>query len=194
MNQETIQAFVQARTRRPAWFGIDPPLRPTSIDDAYRLPSRHPRPTRSPGRQTKVGWKVGSTSASGQKAFGIQEPVYAGLFASDQSPSLTHALSRNLTSPFLECEILMILRQDIDPTMSDASIADAIAACQHRLRDHRQPLRRPHAPRRPHPDRRRLLPGRLRHRPRVTPTGAPRTPPTAAGFIEIDGQRRTGSA
>jgi 2-keto-4-pentenoate hydratase len=54
------------------------------------------------------------------------------LFASGRSPSLADALSRPLTCPSLECEIAVVLRRDLDgagPDLSAASISDAIGAC-----------------------------------------------------------------
>jgi 2-keto-4-pentenoate hydratase len=131
MNQETVQAFVQARGRRPDWPGIDPQLRPGTVEDAYRLQHAVHAQVAAAGN-ARVGWKVGSTSASGQRGFGLHEPVYAGLFAHDRSSSLAEGLRRPLTRPSVECEIAMILRRDIDgadPALSIAAITDAIAAC-----------------------------------------------------------------
>ena len=78
---------------------------------------------------SRVGWKVGSTSAAGQRGFGLTEPVYAGLFASNRSLSLGDALSRPLTRPSLECEIAVVLQQGLDGSESDRSVMDAIGAC-----------------------------------------------------------------
>ena len=131
MRQESIDAFVRARGQRPAWPGIDPALRPGTIADGYRLQAAiHDR--LAAAGDARVGWKVGSTSAAGQRGFGLTEPVYAGLLASGRSASLTEALSRPLTRPSVECEILVVLRRDIDgadPALSAAAIPDAIGAC-----------------------------------------------------------------
>jgi len=126
MNQESVRAFVEARGRRPEWSGIESPLRPSTIEDGYRLQAAiHDR--LAAAGDPRVGWKVGCTSASGQRGFGLREPVYAGLLASGRSVSLADALSRGLTSPSLECEIAVVLRRDLDD--ADADIADAIGAC-----------------------------------------------------------------
>jgi 2-keto-4-pentenoate hydratase len=131
MHQENVCAFVQARGRRPGWPGIEERFRPATIHDAYRLQDAVHAQLVAAG-DARVGWKVGSTSAAGQHGFGLREPVYAGLFASGRSPSLADALSRPLTRPSLECEIAMMLRRDLDgadPDLSVASITDAIGAC-----------------------------------------------------------------
>jgi 2-keto-4-pentenoate hydratase len=131
MNQESVQAFVQARCRRPGWHEIDASLRPETIEDGYHLQHAVHAQLAAAG-DIRVGWKVGSTSASGQRGFGLREPVYAGLLASGRSPSLAEALSRPLTQPSVECEIAVVLRRDIDgadPALSIATVTDAIGAC-----------------------------------------------------------------
>jgi 2-keto-4-pentenoate hydratase len=126
MNQESVQAFVEARGRRPGWSAIAPPLRPSTIEDGYRLQAAvHDR--LAAGGDGRVGWKVGCTSAGGQRGFGLREPVYAGLLASGRSVSLADALGRELASPSLECEIAVVLRRDLDGNETD--VADAIGAC-----------------------------------------------------------------
>ncbi len=128
MNQESTQVFLAARGVRPGWPMIADDLRPATIEDGYRLQHAvHDRVAAS--GDVRVGWKVGSTSAAGQRGFGLSEPVYAGLFASNRSPSLGEALSRPLTRPSLECEIAVVLRRGLDGSESDRSIADAIGAC-----------------------------------------------------------------
>jgi 2-keto-4-pentenoate hydratase len=131
MQQDSVQAFVEARGRRPQWFGIDEPLRPASIRDGYHL--QHAVHVRlAAAGDVRVGWKVGSTTAAGQRTFGLPEPVYAGLFASGRSLSLGEALDRPLARPSLECEIAMVLRHDVsagDTDPSAGAIMDAIGAC-----------------------------------------------------------------
>jgi 2-keto-4-pentenoate hydratase len=131
MNQDSVLAFVEARGRRPGWPEIEAALRPATIAEAYRLQAAVHRVAVAQG-DARVGWKVGSTSAAGQRGFGLQEPVYAGLFASGRSASLAEALNRPLTRPSLECEIAVVLRRDIDGAgtgLSVGSIMDAIGAC-----------------------------------------------------------------
>jgi 2-keto-4-pentenoate hydratase len=131
MNQDSVQAFVEARGRRPCWQNIETRLRPVTIEDAYRL--QHAVHARlAAAGDAFVGWKVGSTSASGQRGFGLREPVYAGLLASGRSASLREALSRPLTQPSVECEIAVALRRDIDgadPDLSVEAVKDAIGTC-----------------------------------------------------------------
>jgi 2-keto-4-pentenoate hydratase len=131
MNQDSVQAFFGARNKRPRWPAIDARLRPATIEAGYKLQNAvHARV--SGAGDVRVGWKVGSTSAAGQRGFGLQEPVYAGLFASNRSPDLADALNRPLARPSLECEIAVVLRHDIDgrgPALANAAIRDAVGAC-----------------------------------------------------------------
>lgn len=121
----SIEAFVAARRQRPVWPGIAVPLRPKTIEEAYRLQAAvHGRVG---GR---VGYKVGSTSAAGQRVFGLEEPIYAGLFAADRSASLAEALARPLREPSLECEIAFVMEREVAAgETSDAALLAAVGAC-----------------------------------------------------------------
>ena len=195
MHQESVQAFVQARGHQPEWPGIKEHLRPKTIEDGYRLQAAvHARLVAA--GNARVGWKVGSTSASGQRGFGLREPVYAGLFASGRSPSLADALSRPLTRPSLECEIAVVLRRALDgadPDMSAVSISDAIGACNIACEIIDNRYGDPMAVGVPS-----LIADDFFQAGFVlgAENTAWRTQDLAAaeGFIEIDGQRRTGSA
>ncbi len=129
MNEESVQTFVQARSKRPNWPGIEARLRPVTIAEGYRLQDAVHDRLEAAG-DALVGWKVGSTSVSGQQGFGLQEPVYAGLLASDRSDSLAQGLSRKLARPSLECEIAVVLRRDLSGAdLPIATITEAIEAC-----------------------------------------------------------------
>jgi 2-keto-4-pentenoate hydratase len=131
MLAESVQAFAAARRRRPAWPGIEQRLRPASIADGYRL-QREIHAHLAAAGDALLGWKVGSTSATGQRGFGLTEPVYAGLMASGCCKSLADALHRPMIRPSLECEIAFLLRGDLDgadPDLSLAAMMDAVGAC-----------------------------------------------------------------
>jgi 2-keto-4-pentenoate hydratase len=192
MNQQSVQAFVEARTQRPGWPGIEQSLCPMTIEDGYRLQAAVHQRLAAVGDK-RVGWKVGSTSAAGQRGFGLKEPVYAGLLASGQSLSLIDALSRKLKSPSLECEIAMVLRHDLDPDASDVAIADAIAACHIACEIIDNRYGDPMAVGVPSLIADDFFQVGFVVGPENTNWRA-QDLLTAAGFIEIDGQRRTGSA
>jgi 2-keto-4-pentenoate hydratase len=131
MTQNAAQAFVDIRTQRPAWPGVPDALRPKTIEEGYRLQQAVHDRLAAQG-DPRVGWKIGSTSAAGQQAFGITEPVYAGLLTRGRALSLAEALARPMARPALECEIAVILSRDIDgadPTLSTQQLMDSVAAC-----------------------------------------------------------------
>lgn len=131
IQDDRIRAFAEAFRRRPLPPDIPEHLRPRTIADAYSLQRAVHEHLRAEG-EARVGYKVGSTSAAGQRGFGLHEPVHAGIFASGNAASLADALSRPLARPSLECEIAFVLRADIDgndPDLSDATIADAVGSC-----------------------------------------------------------------
>lgn len=123
--EDRIKTFIAARGRRPSWPDITPDRRPQTIAEGYQLQNAIHQ--RIGGR---VGYKVGSTSVAGQRVFGLQEPVYAGLFAADRSADLGQALARPYRSPSLECEIAFVLSGDLDAAhLSKTDVAGAIGAC-----------------------------------------------------------------
>jgi 2-keto-4-pentenoate hydratase len=122
---EAAQAFIEARRHRPAWPGVDLALRPRTIAEGYRLQDAIHR--RLGGR---VGYKVGATSAAGQRVWGVAEPAYAGLFAADRSANLAEAFARPLRAPGLECEIALVLAADLSSDdLSEAAVQKAIGGC-----------------------------------------------------------------
>jgi 2-keto-4-pentenoate hydratase len=129
--EECVSAFVEARSTRPLWTGVPEHLRPATIDDGYRLQQAIYHRLARQG-VARAGYKIGSTSAAGQRLFGLKEPIYAGIFDSSRAGTLATALSRPLVEPSLECEIALCLRADLDgadPGLSDAAIADAVGSC-----------------------------------------------------------------
>jgi 2-keto-4-pentenoate hydratase len=128
---EASVAFVAARAARPHWPAVPPSVRPTTLAEAYMLQRAIHNRLAAQGVRP-MGYKIGSTSTANQRPWGLEEPVYAGIFADTRADTLAVALSRPLLRPSLECEIAFRLRQDIngaDPALSEAVVRDAIAAC-----------------------------------------------------------------
>ncbi len=131
LQRDSIRAFVDARAGRLSWTAIAEQLRPGTIDEGYQL-QRAIHAQLGANGDPRVGYKIGTTAPAGQRAFGLQEPVYAGLFGSGRSPTLAGALARPLAEPSLECEIALVLGDDIDgadPALSAEQLADAVRSC-----------------------------------------------------------------
>ena len=127
--QDSIRAFMAGRAQRPGWTTIPEAHRPGTIADGYQLLAAIHAEVAA-GGDRRVGWKVGSTSAAGQKAFAITEPVYAGLFESGRAKTLAEGLARPLIKPSVECEITLVLARPLDGhDLSDAALADAVGSC-----------------------------------------------------------------
>jgi len=129
--EESVSAFVEARSAPPRWSCVPKNLRPATVDDGYRLQRAIHQRLGMRGI-SRVGYKIGSTSAAGQRVFGLSEPIYAGIFNTSRTDTLAAALARPLAEPSLECEIALCLCADIDgsdPGLSDSAIADAVGSC-----------------------------------------------------------------
>jgi 2-keto-4-pentenoate hydratase len=129
--EDAVASFIDARTERPRWPGVPAHLRPATVADAYRLQQAIHRRLGAQG-VARLGYKIGSSSAASQRPFGLDEPVYAGIFNDTRADTLAAALARPMLQPSLECEIAFQLRADIDgadPDLSATAIADAIGAC-----------------------------------------------------------------
>jgi 2-keto-4-pentenoate hydratase len=129
--EDAVTHFIDARKARPRWPGVPEQARPATIEDAYRLQQAIHARLAVQGI-ARLGYKVGSTSAANQRPFGLTEPVYAGIFDDTRADTLVAALARPMLEPSLECEIAFQLRADIDgadPSLSTASIADAVGSC-----------------------------------------------------------------
>ena len=128
---DVIASFLHARSDRPRWIPVSPEYRPQSIADGYRVQKAVHGAIEATGNR-RVGYKVAAIAVPGQRSFGIDEPLYAGIFADNQAQSLQAALSVPLLEPSLECEIAFCLRSGIDgadPSLTRQGVAKAIGAC-----------------------------------------------------------------
>src|SRR5690606_14678325 len=77
-----------------------------------------------------LGFKIGSTSPKTQRGLGLDEPIYAGMFADTRAADLRAGLSRPLRAPSIECEIAFVLGRDIDVAdLRPPALRDAVASC-----------------------------------------------------------------
>lgn len=126
--RRAVEHFVAARRRRPAWDRVPDAIAPSTIAEGYRLQAAVHDRLVAQGASLR-GYKIGSTSAAGQAAFGLTEPVYAGLFEQDRFASLTEALARPMTMPAIEIEIAFVLARATAKGASLPDLAAAVASC-----------------------------------------------------------------
>ncbi|MFC7398109.1 2-keto-4-pentenoate hydratase [Chelatococcus sp. GCM10030263] len=105
-----LAGFVAARRRRPEWHL--PAAHPQTMAEGYDLQHAIHGALAAAGI-CRVGYKIGSTSTAGQRALGLSEPIYAGIYDATQAASLHEALAGPLTAPSLECEIAFVMGADL---------------------------------------------------------------------------------
>ncbi len=128
VSQEQVDAFVQSREGRQQWLPVPAELRPATRAEGYRLQRAVYDALTRHGVQ-QVGYKIGCTAPESREPFGLDEPIYAGIFAHTQAPTLRQALSAPLVAPAIECEIALRIGTPPTPggTLSDEALIAAIA-------------------------------------------------------------------
>lgn len=121
--EAAIDSFWQARQAGsyfpPQWFDR------LTIDDAYRVQlGLIARRTAAGERQ--IGWKVGLTAKPIQEQFGFHEPVFGCVLEHVGSGHVFPAGS--LIQPGFECELCMVLAQDLPPGADLAAARAAVGA------------------------------------------------------------------
>jgi 2-keto-4-pentenoate hydratase len=122
-----LSGFVAARRHRPDWHSLPPGERPRTEAEGYRLQHAIHGALAAAGIE-RVGYKIGSTSIEGQRALGLSEPIYAGIYDLTRAASLREALARPLNAPSLECEIAFVMGADLHggSSLSDDALREAV--------------------------------------------------------------------
>ncbi|MEZ0311450.1 MAG: hypothetical protein ACAI38_06735 [Myxococcota bacterium] len=115
---------LEARGKAPAGlvrFGLGP----DQLAFAYALQDELMAKLITPSNRL-VGWKIGFSTIEGRKPLGISEPAYGPLFSGGNvnGPVKTSSFANLL----VEQEVVLVLRKDIDRSMSAAELEDAIGA------------------------------------------------------------------
>jgi 2-keto-4-pentenoate hydratase len=122
-----LAGFVAARRRRPGWHLPAPGERPRTEAESYRLQHAIHGALAAAGIR-RVGYKIGSTSTAGQRALGLSEPIYAGIYDATRAASLREALATPLTLPSLECEIAFVIGAELHggSELSDDALRETV--------------------------------------------------------------------
>ncbi|ADH91341.1 2-keto-4-pentenoate hydratase-like protein [Ancylobacter novellus DSM 506] len=126
---DDVTALAEMRRRRPDWHRFSDARRPKDIEAAYRLQQQiHAALER--GGVNRVGWKIASIATEGQRALGLTEPAYAGIYDLTRKPTLREALALPFVAPSLECEIAFVMGRPLTGTsdLSDEGLRAAIAS------------------------------------------------------------------
>jgi len=122
-------AIAEARTHRPRWHRWSDETRPTDVEAAYLLQQKIHDALEEAGIR-RVGYKIASIAVEGQRALGLTEPAYAGIYDLTQMPNLRAALALPFVAPSLECEIAFIIGQELngESDLSDDGLRAAIGS------------------------------------------------------------------
>jgi 2-keto-4-pentenoate hydratase len=124
-----VDRYVALRRRRPEWDGVLPADAPATVAAGYALQAAVHRRLAAEGNPP-LGFKIGSTSPKTQRGLGLDEPIYAGIFADTLVADLREGLSRPLRAPSIECEIAFVLGTDIDVAdLRPSVLRDAVVSC-----------------------------------------------------------------
>jgi 2-keto-4-pentenoate hydratase len=122
-------SLIAARGVRPDWCEVPVAHRPTSISGGYLLQGAVHRYLTEAGIR-RLGYKIGSTSKPGQTAFGLDEPIYGGIFEDTRAGTLREAVSRRHNDPALECEVAFLLSHDLDGRQGPIDVRTILAAIE----------------------------------------------------------------
>jgi 2-keto-4-pentenoate hydratase len=129
--QKSAARLVAARRHVEALTELEPDLRPTTMDDAYRIQARVRELWCRETGDTVVGWKIGATAAAIQAKFGVAAPFAGPFFAS----TLAHGVGRFEAAKFqhhaIESEFAFRLGRTLPSSAkpySRAEIVDAVDA------------------------------------------------------------------
>ena len=73
-----------------------------------------------------IGKKVGCTSTEGQKQLDIDEPFYGNLYSRFYSIDTQELSSKKFNKPFIEPEIALRIRDDIDISKAPFTLKDVL--------------------------------------------------------------------
>ena len=99
-------------------------LTPQSDNDAYLIQEELKLLYLSLKDNISIGKKVGCTSLDGQKQLNILEPFYGNLFSRFYDIEPKNISSKKFSKPFIEPEIALRIKEDIDISQAPFSISD----------------------------------------------------------------------
>ena len=123
--QEAARLLFEHRLKRLSLDNLPNDLIPLSCDDAYLIQNELKLHYLALKDNFTIGRKVGCTSIDGQKQLDIKEPFYGSLFSRFSIVKPFEISSKKFNNPFIEPEIALRLRDDIDISRAPYSIEDS---------------------------------------------------------------------
>ena len=123
--QEAAKILFDYRLNRATLENLPDNLMPLSYNDAYSIQNELKLHYLTLKDNVSIGRKVGCTSIDGQKQLNINEPFYGNLFSRFSTIQPREILSTKFNKPFIEPEIGLRIRDDIDISNAPFSINDS---------------------------------------------------------------------
>mgnify|MGYP001224757428 CR=1 FL=1 len=122
--QESAKLLFENRLNKSSINNLPEILKPQNENDAYLIQEELKLLYINLKDNISIGKKVGCTSIDGQKQLNINEPFYGNLFSRFSSIDLKEISSTKFCKPFIEPEISLRVREDIDLSRAPFTFKD----------------------------------------------------------------------
>lgn len=123
--QEVAKILFDHRLNKSSIDNLSNHLTPTTNEEAYSIQQELKLLYLSLKDNVCIGKKVGCTTLDGQKQLNINEPFYGNLFSRYNVIDPINISSKKFNKPFLEPEISIRIKDDIDMSKAPFSISDS---------------------------------------------------------------------
>ena len=123
-SQEAAKFLFDHRLNKSNINDLPDHLMPKNDDEAYLIQEELKLLYLSLKENISIGKKVGCTSIEGQKQLDINEPFYGNLFSRYSSIEPKELSSKKFSKPFIEPEISLRIKEDIDISRYPFSLND----------------------------------------------------------------------
>ena len=122
--QEAAKFLFEHRLKKSNINDLPKNITPTTVNEAYLIQEELKLLYLNLKENVSIGKKVGCTSIDGQKQLNINEPFYGNLFSRFYSVDPKEMSSKKFSKPFIEPEIALRVKEDIDISRAPFSIKD----------------------------------------------------------------------
>ena len=122
--QEAAKLLFEHRLNKLTVSELPKQLIPTNYEDAYLIQEELKLLYLSLKDNITIGKKVGCTSTEGQKQLSIDEPFYGNLYSRFYGVDIDELSSKKFNKPFIEPEIALRIKKDIDISKAPFSLKD----------------------------------------------------------------------
>jgi len=122
--KETAKLLFEHKLNKLTVSELPKRLIPTTYEDAYLIQEELKLLYLALKDNITIGKKVGCTSTEGQKQLSIDEPFYGNLYSRFYGVDIDELSSKKFNKPFIEPEIALRIKKDIDISKAPFSLKD----------------------------------------------------------------------